>query len=61
MLLFVTHRRRCIQHLIDLADKLPGTIKFFKGDLLDEGSYEEGMKGCGVVFHTASPFVLTVG
>jgi nucleoside-diphosphate-sugar epimerase len=49
-----------IQHLIDLADKLPGTIKFFKGDLLDEGSYEEGMKGCGVVFHTASPFTLTV-
>ena len=33
-----------------------GTLKLFKADLLDEGSYDEAMAGCGVVFHTASPF-----
>lgn len=49
-----------LQYLQDIADKSPGTIKFFRGDLLEEGSYEEGMKGCGIVFHTASPFVMDV-
>jgi len=45
-----------VAHLVKLAADLPGEIKFFKGDLLDEGSYDEAMKGCDVVFHTASPF-----
>lgn len=49
-----------LQHLIDLAAKSKGSIKFFRGDLLDEGSYAEGMKGCSVVFHTASPFAVSV-
>jgi dihydroflavonol-4-reductase len=49
-----------LQYLQDVADKSPGTIQFFKGDLLEEGSFEEGMKGCSVVFHTASPFTMTV-
>lgn len=49
-----------LQYLQDAADKSPGTIKFFKGDLLEEGSFEEGMKGCSVVFHTASPFAMNV-
>jgi len=35
-------------------------LKFFKADLLDQGSYLESMKGCSVVFHIASPFVMTV-
>ena len=43
-----------------LADAKPGTIKFFKADLLDPGSYTEAMQGCAVVFHTASPFTVTV-
>lgn len=43
-------------HLQKLADQSDGTIKFFKADLLREGSYDEAMQGCGVVFHTASPF-----
>jgi dihydroflavonol-4-reductase len=40
-----------------LADGTDGKIVFFKADLLDQGSYEESMKGCELVFHTASPFV----
>ncbi len=39
---------------------LPGTLKLFKADLLQPGSYAEAMAGCQVVFHTASPFTLAV-
>jgi len=49
-----------VKHLVDAAAASSGSIKFFKADLLDEGSYLESMKGCSVVFHTASPFVLSV-
>ncbi|MDG1333411.1 MAG: NAD-dependent epimerase/dehydratase family protein [Crocinitomicaceae bacterium] len=44
------------KYLDELAEKLPGSIKYFKADLLDEGSFDEGMNGCELVFHTASPF-----
>lgn len=43
-----------------MAENLPGEIKFFKADLLAEGSYGEAMQGCGIVFHTASPFTINV-
>ena len=46
-----------IQHLVDVAENSKGTIKFFQADLLEDGSYNEAMKGCSVVFHTASPLV----
>jgi dihydroflavonol-4-reductase len=49
-----------VGHLQAMADESPGEIRFFKADLLDEGSYGEAMAGCGVVFHTASPFIATV-
>jgi len=37
-----------------------GTLKLFKADLLDEGSFDEAAQGCGTVFHTASPFTTMV-
>ena len=49
-----------IKHLIDLSDASPGTIRFFRADLLEPGSYAEAMAGCQVVFHTASPFTTNV-
>ena len=49
-----------IKHLTDTAAQSPGKIRFFKADLLAEGSYAEAMAGCGVVFHTASPFTVDV-
>jgi nucleoside-diphosphate-sugar epimerase len=49
-----------LQYLQDVADKLPGTIKFFRGDLLDADSFAKGMKGCLIVFHTASPATFVV-
>lgn len=47
-------------HLDALAEKSSGSIKYFKSDLLDEGSYAEAMEGCELVYHTASPFILEV-
>lgn len=49
-----------VGYLQDIADQSDGAIKFFKADLLDEGSYDEAMKDCSVVFHTASPFISNV-
>lgn len=48
------------QYLDALAEKLPGEIKYFKADLLSEGSYDEAMKDCELVYHTASPFTLEI-
>lgn len=49
-----------LAHLNEMAAEAQGSIKYFKADLLDEGSYAEAMQGCEVVFHTASPFTLDV-
>ena len=38
----------------------PGEIRFFRADLLEEGSYAEAMAGCRIVLHTASPFTTRV-
>jgi dihydroflavonol-4-reductase len=48
------------KHLDELAAASPGNIKYFKADLLTEGSYLESMKGCSTVIHTASPFIRQV-
>ena len=48
------------KYLDALASKLPGEIKYFKADLLSEGSFDEAMKDCQLVFHTASPFIRNV-
>ena len=49
-----------VGHLKKIAENGPGKIHFFKADLLQEGAYEEAMKGCEIVFHTASPFITDV-
>ena len=43
-----------------LVPDSPDRIKFFKSDLLEEGSYTEAMQGCELVYHTASPFTVRV-
>lgn len=52
--------REKLKYLDALAGQSPGSIAYFKADLLDEGSYAQAMQGCEVVFHTASPFVIDV-
>lgn len=49
-----------IQPLQDLGDLFPGSIRFFASDLLKQGSYKEAMEGCELVYHTASPFIVSV-
>jgi dihydroflavonol-4-reductase len=49
-----------LNYLSQIAEATPGDIKYFKADLMDEGSYAEAMAGCESVFHTASPFKIDV-
>jgi dihydroflavonol-4-reductase len=49
-----------LKYLNEIAASTPGEIKYFKADLLNEGSYDEAMQGCELVFHTASPFKIDV-
>lgn len=49
-----------LKYLDALAKAAKGNIKYFKSDLLKEGSYAEAMEGCELVFHTASPFTMDV-
>jgi dihydroflavonol-4-reductase len=45
-----------LSYLNKLAGDAKGAIRYFKADLLVPGSFDEAMKGCELVFHTASPF-----
>lgn len=47
-----------VAHLLKLAEKGPGTLRLFKADLLEDGSFDAAADGCSVVMHTASPFML---
>jgi len=45
-------------HLLKAKMNSEGVLKIFEADLLVPGSFEEAMKGCEVVIHTASPFFI---
>ncbi|MGC6429148.1 MAG: NAD-dependent epimerase/dehydratase family protein [Flavobacteriales bacterium] len=47
-------------HLNQIAKNSSGKIIFFETDLLIENSYEQAMKDCELIFHTASPFKTNV-
>lgn len=49
-----------VKYLDEIAAKAKGKIIYFKSDLLEVGSYAQAMKGCELVFHTASPFTTEV-
>ena len=49
-----------IAHLDEIAAKSKGSIKYFESDLLKDGSYAAAMEGCELVYHTASPFTLSI-
>lgn len=51
-------KTKSVAHLQAIAARESGTLKLFKADLLDIGSFDAAMAGCAVVMHTASPFVL---
>jgi nucleoside-diphosphate-sugar epimerase len=45
------------RHLLDLPHS--GNLKLFEADLLKEGSFTDAIKGCSIVFHTASPYFIS--
>lgn len=45
--------------LTELARTTAGRLRLFKADLLAPGSYDEPMRDCELVLHTASPFLIT--
>ncbi len=49
-----------LKSLNAIAEAAPGSIQYFKADLMELGSYNTAMEGCRTVFHTASPFKLQV-
>ncbi|MCU6498019.1 NAD-dependent epimerase/dehydratase family protein [Rugamonas sp. A1-17] len=36
----------------------PGRLRMFEADLLQRGSFDAPMRGCSIVYHVASPFML---
>ena len=46
-------------HFTALAVKSKGILQVFEADLLKLGSFNDAMKGCGLVIHTASPFIIS--
>ena len=46
-----------LKYLNNIAAQSSGILRFFKADLLVQGSFDEAIKDCELVFHTASPFL----
>ncbi|KAK9915197.1 hypothetical protein WJX75_006019 [Coccomyxa subellipsoidea] len=47
-----------VQHLTKLGNALPGKLELREADLLQEGSFDEVVRGSTFLFHTASPFFI---
>ncbi|MFJ3306566.1 NAD-dependent epimerase/dehydratase family protein [Streptomyces sp. NPDC086549] len=47
-----------VRPLWDMQEAFPGQLTLFQADLLTEGSFDEALRGCSVVFHVASPFFM---
>ncbi|MGW2635819.1 NAD-dependent epimerase/dehydratase family protein [Streptomyces sp. NPDC001348] len=47
-----------VRPLWEMQEAFPGQLALFEADLLEEGSFDEAMRGCAVVFHVASPFLM---
>lgn len=47
-----------VRPLRKLQEQYPDRLKLFVADLLVPGTFEDAMRGCTVVFHVASPFLL---
>lgn len=45
-------------HLIKIGEDGKGKLKLFEANLLKENSFDEAIKDCELVIHTASPFII---
>ncbi len=53
------NKKQSFAHLEKIAQETSGTLKLFKANLLENGSFDEAMQDCEIVLHMASPFVVT--
>lgn len=51
--------KKKVGHLEKIAAAAPGTLTLFAADLFDADAFDAPMQGCELVFHTASPFVIS--
>ncbi len=51
-------KKSSVGHLETIAAKSGGKLKFFKAELLEQGSYDAAAQDCELVMHTASPFII---
>lgn len=49
---------RKIAHLKRIAAAGPGRLEFYDADLMRHGDFNNPMRGCEIVIHTASPFLI---
>jgi nucleoside-diphosphate-sugar epimerase len=47
-----------VRPLEEMQQAFPDRLALFEADLLREGSFDEAVRGCRVVFHVASPFFM---
>lgn len=52
-------KQSSVAPLHDMAASSSGKLTIFQADLLDQGSFDAAMKDCELVFHTASPFIMS--
>ena len=55
-----TNNKSKVDVLKSLVKEETNRLKIFEADLLVNNSFNKAMKGCSVVFHTASPFKLDI-
>ncbi|MGW5431466.1 NAD-dependent epimerase/dehydratase family protein [Streptomyces sp. NPDC004059] len=47
-----------LRPLWELQEAFPDRLRLFEADLLKDGTFDAAFRGCGVVFHVASPFLM---
>lgn len=53
------NKSKSFAHLEKISAESSGTLKLFQANLLEPSSFDAAMQGCEIVFHMASPFVVT--
>lgn len=46
-------------HLTKISENAKGSLEVYEADLLDQDAFKICMSGCNIVFHTASPYLLS--
>lgn len=46
-------------YLLQMEKETSGTLTVYEADLLKERSFDKAVDGCDIVFHTASPFLIS--